>query len=56
MKTAVKWKNLNPEFHEEFVFEVQRNELPKRKLDIRVYDKDVGRTDDFIGKLLIYLT
>ncbi|XP_069174928.1 rabphilin-3A isoform X2 [Procambarus clarkii] len=50
-RTAVKWKNLNPEFNEEFVFEVRRNELPKKLLDIRVYDKDVGRSDDFIGGL-----
>ncbi|XP_064101332.1 rabphilin-3A-like isoform X2 [Macrobrachium nipponense] len=50
-KTAVKWKNLNPEFNEEFIFEVRRNELPKKLLDIRVYDKDVGRSDDFIGGL-----
>lgn len=49
-RTAVKWKNLNPEFNEEFVFEVRRNELPKKLLDIRVYDKDVGRSDDFIGE------
>lgn len=49
-RTAIKWKNLNPEFNEEFVFEVRRNELPKKLLDIRVYDKDVGRSDDFIGK------
>ncbi|KAK7074457.1 Double C2-like, partial [Halocaridina rubra] len=47
-RTAIKWKNLNPEFNEEFIFEVRRNELPKRLLDIRVYDKDVGRSDDFI--------
>ncbi|KAG7173129.1 Double C2-like domain-containing protein beta-like, partial [Homarus americanus] len=50
-RTAIKWKNLNPEFNEEFVFEVRRNELPKKLLDIRVYDKDVGRSDDFIGGL-----
>ncbi|CAL4084427.1 unnamed protein product, partial [Meganyctiphanes norvegica] len=50
-RTTVKWKNLNPEFNEEFYFEVRRNELPKKLLDIRVYDKDVGRSDDFIGGL-----
>ncbi|KAA0192646.1 hypothetical protein HAZT_HAZT011775, partial [Hyalella azteca] len=50
LKTAVKWKNLNPEFNSEFTFEVRRNELPKRQLDVRVYDKDVGRSDDFIGE------
>ncbi|KAK8395709.1 hypothetical protein O3P69_005651 [Scylla paramamosain] len=50
-RTAVKWRNLNPEFNEEFLFEVRRNELPKKLLDIRVYDKDVGRSDDFIGGL-----
>ena len=52
-RTAVKWKNLNPEFNEEFIFDVKRNELPKKTLDVRVYDKDVGRTDDFIGKKII---
>ena len=34
--------------------EVRRNELPKKLLDIRVYDKDVGRSDDFIGELLCF--
>ncbi|XP_047738833.1 rabphilin-1 [Hyalella azteca] len=53
LKTAVKWKNLNPEFNSEFTFEVRRNELPKRQLDVRVYDKDVGRSDDFIGGLVL---
>ena len=53
-RTAVKWKNLNPEFNEEFIFDVKRNELPKKTLDVRVYDKDVGRTDDFIGKKISF--
>ncbi|KAF2354464.1 Zinc finger FYVE/PHD-type [Trinorchestia longiramus] len=53
MKTPVKWRNLNPEFNAEYTFEVRRNELPKRQLDVRVYDKDVGRSDDFIGGLVL---
>ncbi|KAB7499967.1 Double C2-like domain-containing protein beta [Armadillidium nasatum] len=48
-KTTVKWRNLNPEFNEEFAFEMKRNELPKKTLEVRVFDKDVGRMDDFIA-------
>ncbi|KAL7637597.1 UNVERIFIED_CONTAM: hypothetical protein RMT77_012326 [Armadillidium vulgare] len=51
-KTTVKWRNLNPEFNEEFAFEMKRNELPKKTLEVRVFDKDVGRMDDFIGGVI----
>ena len=48
----MKWKTLDPEFNEEFLFESRLNDLPKKTLDISVWDKDFGRRDDFIGKYL----
>lgn len=52
-KTAIKWKNLNPEFNEEFMFEGKFSELQKRVLEITVWDRDYGRTNDYIGGLQI---
>ncbi|GFR91809.1 double C2-like domain-containing protein beta [Elysia marginata] len=48
-KTTVKKRTLNPEFNEEFTYEIRLNELAKKTLEITVWDKDVGRTNDFIG-------
>ncbi|XP_037093015.1 double C2-like domain-containing protein beta [Pollicipes pollicipes] len=50
-KTAVQRKTLNPEFNEEFSFCCRRTDLPRHTLDIRVYDKDIGRSNDYIGGL-----
>lgn len=55
-KTAIKWKNLNPEFNEEFVFDVKLQDITKRTLEIAVWDKDYGRTNDYIGGLQIGIT
>uniref|UniRef100_T1JK29 Rabphilin n=1 Tax=Strigamia maritima TaxID=126957 RepID=T1JK29_STRMM len=52
-KTTVQWKNLNPEFNEEFVFDVFLQELPNKTVEITVWDKDYGRTNDYIGGLQI---
>ncbi|MBN3311126.1 RP3A protein, partial [Amia calva] len=48
-KTSVKKKTLNPEFNEEFVFQVSHEELAKRTLEVTVWDYDLGMSNDFIG-------
>ncbi|CAF0749281.1 unnamed protein product [Adineta ricciae] len=49
-KTTVKRHTLQPEFNEEFVFSrVQFPDLISKTLQITVYDKDVGKKDDYIG-------
>lgn len=52
-KTNVKWRNLNPVFNEEFYFETRPNELDKQSLIITVWDKDLGKSNDFLGSLVI---
>lgn len=47
-KTHVKKKTLNPEFHEEFVYQIKHNECAKKTLEVTVWDKDIGK-NDFIG-------
>ncbi|XP_072227657.1 rabphilin-3A [Leuresthes tenuis] len=48
-KTQIKKKTLNPEFNEEFSYEVKHAELAKKTLDISVWDYDMGKSNDFIG-------
>lgn len=48
-KTAIKKKTLNPEYNEEFTYEIQHNELAKKTLEITVWDRDIGKSNDFIG-------
>ncbi|XP_071094269.1 rabphilin-3A-like isoform X2 [Haliotis cracherodii] len=48
-KTAVKKRTLNPEFNEEFVYEIRHNDVAKKTLEITVWDKDIGKANDFIG-------
>ncbi|XP_062410797.1 double C2-like domain-containing protein beta [Sardina pilchardus] len=48
-KTQIKKKTLNPEFNEEFSFEVKHGDLAKKTLDISVWDYDRGSSNDFIG-------
>merc|ERR1712080_579060 len=52
-KTEVKKKTLNPEFNEEFKYDITHTELAKRTLYISAWDDDVGRTNDFIGCLTL---
>ncbi|XP_050408654.1 rabphilin-3A isoform X2 [Patella vulgata] len=52
-KTSVKKRTLNPEFNEEFVYEIKHNELPKKTLEVTVWDKDIGKANDFIGGVQI---
>jgi Ca2+-dependent lipid-binding protein len=50
-KTSVKKHTLKPEFNEEFVFQrIPLQELISKTLRITVYDKDLGKKDDYIGK------
>uniref|UniRef100_A0A8C2F1G4 Double C2-like domains, delta n=1 Tax=Cyprinus carpio TaxID=7962 RepID=A0A8C2F1G4_CYPCA len=48
-KTSVKKKTLNPEFNEEFTYEVPHDQLAKKTLEISVWDYDLGMSNDFIG-------
>ncbi|XP_063076478.1 double C2-like domains, delta [Engraulis encrasicolus] len=48
-KTTVKKKTLNPEFNEEFLYEVPKDQLAKKTLEISVWDYDLGMSNDFIG-------
>ncbi|XP_031694501.1 rabphilin-3A-like [Anarrhichthys ocellatus] len=50
-KTTVKKKTLNPEFNEEFSYEVTLDQLAKKTLEISVWDYDLGMSNDFIGRL-----
>ena len=50
-KTTIKKNTLQPEFNEEFVFSnIKLQELINKTLQITVYDKDIGKKDDCIGK------
>jgi Ca2+-dependent lipid-binding protein len=52
-RTAIKKRILNPEFNENLQFIVPFKDLPRKTLEIKVYDHDVGRHDDFIGGILL---
>ena len=51
-KTKVARRTLNPEFNEDFVYEIKQPELAKKTLEITVWDHDVGKSNDYIGKYL----
>ncbi|CAM4728739.1 unnamed protein product [Leuciscus chuanchicus] len=55
-KTQIKKKTLNPEFNEEFSYEVKHGELAKKSLDITVWDYDMGTSNDFIGGCQLGIT
>ncbi|XP_037548014.1 rabphilin-3A [Nematolebias whitei] len=48
-KTQMKKKTLNPEFNEEFSYEIMHADLAKKTLDVSVWDYDMGKSNDFIG-------
>ncbi|XP_066578010.1 double C2-like domain-containing protein alpha [Amia ocellicauda] len=48
-KTAVIKKTLNPEFNEEFFYEISLSELSSKVLEVTVWDYDLGKSNDFIG-------
>ncbi|XP_038560708.1 rabphilin-3A-like isoform X1 [Micropterus salmoides] len=48
-KTQIKKRTLNPEFNEEFNYDIKHSELAKKTLDISVWDYDIGKSNDYIG-------
>ncbi|CAB1415505.1 unnamed protein product [Pleuronectes platessa] len=48
-KTLVKKKTLNPEFNEEFSYDIKYADLTKKTLEVTVWDYDIGKSNDFIG-------
>uniref|UniRef100_A0A8C8S375 Double C2 domain alpha n=1 Tax=Pelusios castaneus TaxID=367368 RepID=A0A8C8S375_9SAUR len=48
-KTSVKKKTLNPEYNEEFFYEIDQAELAQKSLEVTVWDYDIGKSNDFIG-------
>ncbi|XP_066551635.1 double C2-like domain-containing protein beta [Amia ocellicauda] len=48
-KTTVKKKTLNPEFNEEFFYDIKHADLTKKTLEVTVWDYDIGKSNDFIG-------
>lgn len=49
--TSVKWKTLNPEWNEEFAFETRLTDLTANALVLTVWDKDFGKSNDYLGKI-----
>lgn len=50
-KTSVKRHTLQPEFHEEFVFQnISLPDLMTKTFQLTVFDYDMGRKDDYIGE------
>uniref|UniRef100_A0A0R3RQ46 RabBD domain-containing protein n=1 Tax=Elaeophora elaphi TaxID=1147741 RepID=A0A0R3RQ46_9BILA len=52
-KTSTKKRTLNPEFNETLTFVIPFKDLPKKTLQVDVFDKDVGMHDDYIGGVLL---
>lgn len=50
-KTSIKWKNLNPVYNEEFIIDTKITDLSRKSLIITVWDKDPGRSNDYLGCL-----
>ncbi|XP_062307816.1 rabphilin-3A-like [Osmerus eperlanus] len=55
-KTQIKKKTLNPEFNEEFGYDIKHGELAKKTLDISVWDYDMGKSNDYIGGCQLGIT
>ncbi|KAG7476612.1 hypothetical protein MATL_G00084710 [Megalops atlanticus] len=55
-KTQIKKRTLNPEFNEEFYYEIKHSELAKKTLDISVWDYDIGKSNDYIGGCQLGIT
>ncbi|EDO41933.1 predicted protein [Nematostella vectensis] len=52
-RTNIRKKTLNPEFNEEFVYDIAHHELAKKSLEVTVWDYDVGKSNDFIGGVIL---
>ncbi|XP_062373225.1 rabphilin-3A-like [Sardina pilchardus] len=55
-KTQIKKKTLNPEYNEEFSYEIKHAELAKKTLGISVWDYDIGKSNDYIGGCQLGIT
>ncbi len=53
LQTTVKWKCLDPEFHESFEIDVTN---PSAVLNIQVKDKDFFGSDDFMGQIELQIS
>ncbi|CAL7948960.1 unnamed protein product [Xylocopa violacea] len=49
--TTIKWKTLSPEWNEEFTFATRLTDLVKLTLCLTVWDKDFGKSNDYLGGL-----
>lgn len=54
--TSIKRKTLNPEWNEEFVFATRLTELMKLTLCLSVWDKDFGKSNDYLGTISYYIS
>ncbi|XP_055511301.1 rabphilin-3A isoform X2 [Leucoraja erinacea] len=52
-KTQIKKKTLNPEFNEEFFYDIKHSDLAKKTLQFSVWDYDIGKTNDYIGSIIL---
>ncbi|XP_069786527.1 rabphilin-3A-like [Narcine bancroftii] len=52
-KTQIKKKTLNPEFNEEFFYDIKHSDLAKKTLELSVWDYDIGKTNDYIGSIIL---
>ncbi|KAM6930231.1 rabphilin-3A-like [Xenentodon cancila] len=55
-KTQIKKRTLNPEFNEEFSYDIKHSELAKKTLDVSVWDYDIGKSNDYIGGCQLGIT
>ncbi|XP_077164175.1 rabphilin-3A isoform X2 [Paroedura picta] len=55
-KTQIKKKTLNPEFNEEFFYDIKHSDLAKKSLDVSVWDYDIGKSNDYIGGCQLGIT
>ena len=39
---------------QEFSYDIKHSDLAKKQLDISVWDYDIGKSNDYIGKLLLH--
>ncbi|XP_067910890.1 rabphilin-3A [Heterodontus francisci] len=52
-KTQIKKKTLNPEFNEEFFYDIKHSDLAKKTLELSVWDYDIGKANDYIGSIIM---
>lgn len=55
VQSRVHYRTLNPEFEEEFLFELPSEELESSSLQILVYDFDQFSKDECLGKIDVQL-